>query len=869
MVLCFMVFCSVLFSFVATSSAEDADQAETIDYILILDCTVRAVQADQDGIRKAAAKMFVDLLPVDNARVAVFTIGDRDENAQHGRPDLAKSYQLRKDDDHVANALYRMQCIYQLWDFDQPISTISQREELKAIIDKAYVQTKGGFSDTHCAAYAAIDTLKYWNSKNACILLVSEEFTASYNEHLIIDANGNQINSDHTMWDDVESALDANDGWTLNWVDLGNGTPKIRERIEFICKKYNRGETCYDFSISQLPQMIASVVSKYTGSSEKDAVIKKLDSSGVVNIELPDFVMLTEANVVVTGDGVENVTVTDAKGSKIEKPRDDIWFSMNYDPQERSHFLYSAVKMIRPTSGSWTVSVKGQPGTQVYVQAIHTLEPDILLTRNYPEQGGMLGVGTTLQFTATYQYAGEDLHCGNDAYKHYLDGARLYYTHSSNPNKKVDISQNLRVESEQYVADFKLQDRGTYSFYFYVESNDFKSGIRKSNALENITVENHAPKPVGSVQDLNDVVVGSHLEGVFNIAELFKDEDKEQLIYHVECRLNGRVEGLDFDIASDGFISFVAPVKDGRYDVLVYAEDTNQAQSEPVAFAMNVVNRAPELKKKSPLRVWMIVNAPDSLRSLGLLPKDENAVYDLNLNDVFCDPDNLPLRFTLGATDIAETEGEELISTQLDSITGELHLQANKSGKATIEVHAIDSAEATETIVLKINIRTVGQVLIARYWWVLVIIALIIIIALILVISRRVALRWSVQIKRNNVDIEQSFRSLPAADKKFKKTSVDLMDIIDKVFDRNDMASFIDIGNKVIVFKGVLPMIKKVPFIYDANNGDGLNAKIRTKRLDEDTPFDELPDLPTKGTLYSGDTIILNIAGSIITIEVA
>lgn len=801
LVLCLLIAITTVMTNQSVATAEETESKETIDYILILDCTVRAVDADAEGIRKAAAKMFVDLIPVDNARVAVFKIGDRDVDAQYGRADKAKSYKVRKDDGHMANELYRMQCIYQLWDFDQPISTINQREELKSIIDNAYIQQQGGFSDTHCAAYAAMDTLKYWDSKNACILLVSEEFTASYNEHLVLDSNGRQVDSDHTMWDDVRTTLNANRNWIFNWVDLGNGTPSIRTIIDGLCRM-NGGEACYDFSISRLPEMIATIVSKYTGSSA-DGKPTQLDSSGKATIELPNFVMLTEANVVVTGDGVEKVTVVDGRGSVIERPKDDIWFSTNYDPADRSQFLYTAVKMIRPTSGAWTVNVSGKAGTQVYVQTIHTLEPDIKLSCNV-KSGEMIGVGTSLQFVATYQYGGEDLHCGNDAYTHYLKGAKLYYTHSSNPDKKQDISNTLRVEDEQYVSDFVVNNRGTYTFYFYVESNDFKSGIRNAKPIENITVANHSPIAHGTLNDINDVAVGSHLDAVMNIAEHFSDEDNEALTYHIECSRNGRNAEVSYQLHDDGYLSIDVPVIDGKYDFKVYAEDSNGAQSEALLFTLTAVNEAPQLLQKTPMKVRMIANAPQLLISLGLLPKDECRDYNVLLSDVFSDPEALPMEYQIDLNSTTDNEGNEIVSAVFDKGTQTLAVSAHNKGKASIFVIASDSSNATETIEFVFDVRSAGSALFARYWWALAILVFILLIIIIAVASKKVRGSWSVTVIDNGRQCfgsTESLTTLPG----MSKSKLSLINVTGMILNVNGFNWQANIPDVVFLKGTILP----------------------------------------------------------------
>ena len=816
MLLCTLIVFSTFNFGIDTAAAEGADDLETVDYVLILDCTVKAVNADEEGIRKAAAKMFVDLLPVDNARVAVFKVGDRDAGAQKREAETAKTYQLRQDDGHMADALYRMQCIYKLWDFDQPISTISEREKLKKRIDEAYVQKQGSNSDTHCAVYAAIDTLKYWQSTNACILLVSEEFTADYNKHRVINRSGNEVDSDHSMWDDVQNALIDHENWIMNWVDLGKQSPNVRTMISDLCT-INRGEVCFDFGVSRLPEMIAGIVSKYTGSDEKGQT-QQLDARGNATLKMPDFVMLTEANIVVTGEGVEKVTVTDGRGSIIEKPKDDIWFSANYDPQDASRFLYSAVKMIRPTGGSWTVNVKGKAGTQVFMQTIQTLEPDIKLACNV-KSGETIGIGKKLQFTATYQYAGEDLHCGDEAYEHFLPDAKLYYTHSSNPDKKVDISHLVSVDSEQYVADFTVQERGTYNFYFYVESNRFKSGIRHANPLENITVENHAPVALGALSDINDVPVGQLLEGAVNVGGLFVDQDGEELNYTIILKKDGRPVAA-MEPEADGFLNIRAPEVDGEYIVELYAEDTSAARSETVSFALRVINQPPVSLVEDPYMVKMIAKAPQMLVSVGLLPKEESGAFEADLGELFMDPEGLPLSISVDASDTLDKDGEAIIETQYNENTGTFTATAKRKGQANVNVTAVDSAGASTRIQLNFKVRNTISALFVRYWWLLAAIVLLAVILIILMASRTVKGRWTVEVEdhENRGSCSHDFRSLPASkDRMLKRTKVNLLSIARRAVISEEVQDTVRLNRlpaDVIVFHGTLAQGKTVTFSY-------------------------------------------------------
>ena len=56
---------------VGVSAEDSVSNAETLDFVLVLDCSGTMNQNDPNGLALTAYKMFVDMLPVDNARIGV------------------------------------------------------------------------------------------------------------------------------------------------------------------------------------------------------------------------------------------------------------------------------------------------------------------------------------------------------------------------------------------------------------------------------------------------------------------------------------------------------------------------------------------------------------------------------------------------------------------------------------------------------------------------------------------------------------------------------------------------------------------------------------------------------------------------------
>ena len=901
-----------VFTAAAVADGEDDREEEKkyTDYILIIACTYSANDADYKNIRAAAAKMFVDLLPVDNTRVAVFSIGEAGK-LDKNRNQYTDRYHLRADDGHIPTEMYqgapyadwRMRCVRMLWDLDKDdtadslgygIDTKPKRETLKNAIDKAF-STKSSYSDTHCAVYAALDTLKKWESENACILLVSDEFAAYDDWHYeSFDHGTGKLVGEHSMWEDIEDEMIAHENWVMNWVNLNSSSKTgntqmetIHARIKGICGEKRVFE---DFAIQELPQRIAYAIARYidventdVDDTDEDRFKKSVKTKMIGNnheatLDLDPFLLLTEANVIVTGDGIDEITIIDNDGIQIgdKGTREDIWFSENKDPQKKDLHLYSAVKLIRPAAGKWTVKVKGTPGNTVFMQTLRTLEPDIAFDHiEDKDADGNIAVETEIRFTVRFMYAGEELHCGKQGYMEFWDKAKIRYRHSSAPNDWIDDEiKIIEPEGERYNASFTLSKKGTYDFEFVIESNQFRSG-RCSATIKNITVDNNSPQVIRPIDDLTGHVDADL--GPVNIKDCFYDRDKnDKLTYIVECLYkNGEKAGRDvkpedrFWKLEEGFLSGKIPETGGEYEFIAYAEDTNGAKSEEIRFLLHSINDAPELKEnqKNNVEIRRIANAPAFLVSLGLLPKDECKDYSVNLNNVFEDPEHKKLTFLIDLSEKKDDDEQDIVTVS-DSADGTMVITAVSKGEAAVTVKAKDSAMAeSEPVTYNITVISVGDALFARYWWVPIVIAVIILIILALLASRRVRGSWSISIQdnENRSACSHSFTSLPSSrDPRLKKTKVSLLSIVKCAVRKEDCVGDVQtnqLKDKVIVFKGSLALGKGVKFIYTPTSRTivTLNDTVLTKSGKYILKKNQILDVNCKDV---DDSLVLNVQAS-------
>lgn len=759
----------------ADTAEENEDAAEQINYVLVLDCTRKAAEADDEyNIRKAAAKLFVDLLPVENANISILTIGEKS-------PGYKDSYHLQADNGHIYtgdgvnsntnNADFRMQCIYQIVPMG-PAESREKRDEIKRKIDQAYTLSPGAtFSDIHCGLYAAMDVLKASGTENSkgCVFLISDTFTMAYRGHFIKGQDGQVIDLNeeyrqahgedgiyHTMFDDVRECAQKYN-WPVNWINLQRGTAadsiglSARKDIESICNSteskgsvYPKNENAY-LNIADLPreltQLFASNATRLGGNKAMDVdaepVELKLDASGMAEISVAEQGLVSEINLVLTGDPVDYIEVIDEKDEGIKiKTKDNsnsiLWYSVEVDAASNA-FLYSHLKAIVPTASNLNrIRIYGDANTTVYCQIVKACDPTFVL--DCSQTPGTYSKDQKLTFVGKFRYL--DMDITNPSFYRNYTAELVVINRDTGAEEIIECASN--ESGTAYQCTFSPVYEGNYEFYLQVKSNAFDTGLCRSESAS-FRFANGIPETVGTMPDL-DLNVGEDSERI-ELSKYFKDADGDALTYSFSCVSDLTLyDSVPID-SEFGYWVFPAQEKEGTLEIKVLAKDPD-GSSVAQTFHVNIHNRAPEVQNTPPEKIELVLSTTNLFAAL---LKNDAAEASLDVSQYFTDPDGFPLTFRSKTEDISKDEDvDSVLDTKLEG--GQAHVQPLAPGKAEIRFTAEDNNGATASFTVTVVVKKASEVLLARYWIVLAILAFILFVIVVMLATKKVHGHWSVEV---------------------------------------------------------------------------------------------------------------------------
>lgn len=841
--ICCVVLCGLLLTslggvlYTYGDTEEETDSSEQINYVLVLDCTRKAAEADDEyNIRKAAAKLFVDLLPVENANISILTIGEKS-------PQFKDSYHLQADEGHIYtgngitkytnenNAAFRMQCIYQI----VPMGTASTREvrdEIKRKIDQAYTLSPSStFSDIHCGLYAAMDVLKASGTGDGkgCVFLISDNWAMAYQGHMIQRADGKVIDLDndykeangedgiyHTMFDDVRECAQAHN-WPVNWINLQRGGESnkdgrsIRADMERICNSTTSKGSIYPkdantyLNIADLPreltQLFASNATRLGGNQsagmDTEPVELKLDASGMAEINVAEQGLLSEINLVLTGDQVNYIEVIDEKNESIKiKNKDNsnsvLWYSVETDPASNA-FLYSHLKAIVPTASNLNrIRVHGNANTTVYCQIVKACDPTFVLETS--QAPGTYSKNQAINFTGKFRYL--DLDISNPTFYKNYNAQLIVLNMDTGAEEVIECSSN--DSGTAYQCTFRPVHEGRYTFYLQVKNNAFDTGICKTASV-NFNFANGIPETVGTIPDM-ELYVGQEGERI-ELSQYFTDTDGDALTYSFTS-VNDLTLYNNVPVDSEfSYWVFPAQEKEGDMEIRVLAADPD-GSTVAQTFHVRIVNREPQLVQSISDFDLVLSNGIFA----GLLKESDLTEETLNLSQFFTDPDGFDLSFSCKVEDISKDDEEmSVLETELDANSGVVHIVPQSAGKSHVTFIATDNNGAKISCVVEVRVKKVTEVLLARHWPILALAAFVLFVIVVMISSKRVHGSWTIEIKDNNTGNRCRMDASRLTGKNVKGAKVDMKELALYVMNKvNVVLSTENVDSECVILKGTI-----------------------------------------------------------------
>lgn len=445
-------------------AASTQESSSTIDFVLVLDNSGTMKRSDPDGLTVAAAKMFIDMLPRKDARVAVIEFGADYGEAAFDKEQYSKYVSVP----------------FPLSD----ITSIRQKEECKKVIGTT--RQDGDYTPVGYAFQAACDVLTQGNAEkgDAGILLISDfrvtgqrdSLEYGYNFQSLIDAE----------------AICAENEWPVYTLELDfdrkNNNPeyyteRIAKRLRTqIPEKAGYGEYVPMTNTAQAQDKFAEIFKSFFDPNNKDdsqAQTQVTDENGIAQFPFSVGDMVAEINVILTCDDADQI-------SSIEVGRGESLTSYDLDSyeapiQDHDRIItkekkYITIKIMIPEAADdWKVVAHGTTDLELgmYALSIHDMNIHLTADKNQvdPEKGMILAAqGKAVSLGAVYLYDGRIYH-SDRVYAAYPAVLQILETGEQIP---------MTAEGSEYSAEAVFENAGTYTVKAVVSGDTFRTGSIES-----------------------------------------------------------------------------------------------------------------------------------------------------------------------------------------------------------------------------------------------------------------------------------------------------------------------------------------------------------------------------------------------------
>jgi len=774
-----------------------SEQPDAVHFVLVLDCTGSMDKADAEDMSVAAAELFVDVLPMDNATVSIICFGklwQQTYTFENGALDEMKPFlnqdgefnELQRADGRYITAL--CECA--------SLKTVTERSEMKNKIEAAdELVSANSITVANGAMLAAIDLLK--NTKvepeNACIILMSD----------------GRVQYDRREAMDAVTAINPYPCYVLelNYDQKNTPTSTARKQLVNIAAKYDGDKDSDRYievkSAGDVIQAVSAAIGRFIDLQSVNPTKITVADGQLVEYTFVVPQMASESNIVVTGKGFQKMIVTPPEGQPATYERTN-----TVDPNNtfiRNLDKYAVLKMKRPVAGKYKVTLYGETGTNVYVHAISATELNFVLraTGYEPDSRDTWLKNDVIKFTAGLE---DESGVVPGAYYYPEKLAQITITNEDTKQQSAPISGTPGPNG--YTWEIPLQEAGAIDVSAYLTSEDLRGGGKQSNTLTYMVKNLELELGEGQALNLPAQMYVNELSGPIDVSKIFVNPDSDKVTYSVTCKDENGVSGnMIVTSTEQGVVTLQMPDCGGQFTGTLSARDDNMQQPISIDFPIKVVNRPIHVSKELSLDTIMI-GQPAWLGG-----KSNSATYALC--DCYQDPDKLALNYQLsmGKTDdpniSIRLDGENLLVAASDKGSERATLLVTDSGGDTHEVQLNARAEHWLVVLFEQNLK-----------YILMAIALLILV-LIALSLRRVKGGWYVSIRGAGGSEQVNMRySTLTSQKTLRKPILSLISILLSAEEMCDSESS-NLPN--------LNYVTKYPKLY----GSLLGSRVVVKGLDK------------------------------------
>jgi hypothetical protein len=716
-VLCAVLVMGMLLSMIpaAVQATEEETETETVDFMLVVDASRSLFKSDPKRMAIAACKMFIDMIPFENARVGVIVFGYKDSQAYV----YQGSYGTVTDRNRVRQIVPLQNAV-----------TLDSKDEIKLQVE-SYIDTKHkSNADTltpmGAAMLAAVDSLKANNAApgDACVILLTDgrmAFSSGVHERQSVE-NALDVAVENE-WPVYSIELDydnQNDEWENDWA--------ARPLLNRIAKETG-GSREEISSASDISDAFLKIFNRFMFGDSGTVHSMKADENGIVEhtVEVPN--LTSETTIVVSGSNISKIEVVNPQGTsrEIKGDVDETNIIASVEPGK-----YACMKLVCPAPGTWTIRAYGDPNATIGMYDCSMKDVDLtLVTEPVTNVEAPLMKNDKVAFSSFFTYRGIPI-LTNDFYNQKqpvieitnLDTGRMYeFAMGANDNG--------------YILDMLMNDVGSGRFSARIRLNDemFRNGRKFSNYVE-FSVENVLPELIRDTIEPVEGYVNDKFPTI-DLAQYVKNADGDELTYELLCTSNRDLK-FTYTINENGYLDISCGIVPGTHALELTVKDPDMKDPLVLPLEAKVENRLPVVESK---KAELLIEPLPLVQTL-------NDVYELDINAAFTDPDGL----TLECVQIS-TNKEGIVNATTDGSV--IRIQALEAGN--VEVTYLVSDQVTEVLgTVKIRVVSGFAEFMAENWWKILAIVVALLIFIILMISKAKGTRvkgfWTISAQINGID---------------------------------------------------------------------------------------------------------------------
>ena len=632
--------------------AQAAEEKTVVDFVLVLDCSGSMIKFDPNQLAATACKMFIDMIPIQDARVSVVTFG-----YTGGGFDF-KTFSVTTD----ANLV---QQIYPL----TGSMTTEQKAELQEKIAVA-ARKEGKNTPIGQGLAAAVETLINGGSTdgNACVILLSDGGRTS---------NLSWQNSENLVTAAAKKAKEHE--WPIYCIEMDENdknSPENRDRLNRICELSGAGKegrTRVE-SAEDIWNAFWRIFEKFTDPVDPEYQELVIGADGTVEktFQVPD--LASETNIIIQGGGVTAVELTNKTQNtsvKFTESKAEKKYIVNVDPS------YFSVKIVCPESGEWVAKVYGNANAKVDAYSHHVREMNLAIVAS-PDGSERLTKNDKIKFQSYFTYGGVDQH------------NLLFY--GQFPANLVVTSQDgtvkeyvMDADTNGYKFELPVSDipSGTFTAQVILKHDMFRNGETVSDPIT-FTSEN---LPLTLRPDAGPISLEANVNGTFEALDMYRiydNPDGDPVSYELTCTSDPTVKfDANHDNNNPNVLHITTGLVPGTYQIRVGAKDPDM--TEPLFYDQLtlVVKNTPidTLKELERQRLWS-----DYYDNFLIRQNPDKTVLDIDLSEYFVDPDGVPLEYSAVTADQAG-----LVDASISN--GVLHVEPLEEGDVVLTFSVSDKVE--------------------------------------------------------------------------------------------------------------------------------------------------------------------------------